>query len=106
MATAPDDSRASGADGLTEPGLQANWRISGKFGRCSKQAGTPPGDCDLLIGAHARSLGIALVTDNRREFDRMPGLSVGEPGLTPTLMGNKILSSIRQLCAKARFRAD
>ncbi len=31
---------------------------------------------DILIGAHARSLGLTLVTNNRREFDRMPGLKV------------------------------
>jgi tRNA(fMet)-specific endonuclease VapC len=30
----------------------------------------------MLIGAHARSLGMTLVTNNRREFDRMPGLAV------------------------------
>lgn len=31
---------------------------------------------DMFIGAHARSLGLTLVTNNRREFDRMPGLRV------------------------------
>jgi tRNA(fMet)-specific endonuclease VapC len=41
-----------------------------------QQAGTPVGPYDLLIGAHARSLGLTLVTNNRREFDRMPGLEV------------------------------
>jgi tRNA(fMet)-specific endonuclease VapC len=41
-----------------------------------ERAGTPCGAYDLLIGAHARSLGMTLVTNNRREFDRMPGLSV------------------------------
>ena len=29
---------------------------------------------DLLIAAHARVLGLALVTDNRCEFSRIPGL--------------------------------
>jgi tRNA(fMet)-specific endonuclease VapC len=38
--------------------------------------GTPVGALDLLIGAHARSLGLTLVTNNRREFDRIPGLKV------------------------------
>jgi predicted nucleic acid-binding protein len=42
-----------------------------------------------LIGAHARSLGIAQVTYNRREFDRMQGLSVGELKLTPPLWATK-----------------
>jgi len=41
-----------------------------------ERAGTPCGAYDLLIGAHARSLGMTLVTNNRREFDRMPGLAV------------------------------
>src|SRR5690348_9269307 len=40
------------------------------------RAGTPIGPYDLLIGAHARSLGATLVTNNRREFDRIPGLKV------------------------------
>ena len=39
-------------------------------------AGTPIGPLDLLIAAHARALGVTLVTNNRREFDRVPGLSV------------------------------
>jgi len=30
----------------------------------------------MLIGAHARALGMTLVTNNRREFERMPGLKV------------------------------
>ena len=38
--------------------------------------GRPAGAYDLLIGAHARSLGLILVTANRREFDRMAGLRV------------------------------
>lgn len=40
------------------------------------RAGTPAGPADILIGAHARSLDLTLVTNNRREFDRMPGLEV------------------------------
>ena len=31
---------------------------------------------DLLIAAHARSLGLTLVTNNTREFDRVEGLKV------------------------------
>lgn len=41
-----------------------------------RRAGTPVGFHDMLIGAHARSEGLTLVTNNRREFDRMPGLRV------------------------------
>lgn len=41
-----------------------------------KRSGTPASPQDMLIGAHARSAGLVLVTNNRREFDRMPGLSV------------------------------
>jgi tRNA(fMet)-specific endonuclease VapC len=41
-----------------------------------KRAGTPASPQDMLIGAHARSEGLILVTNNRREFDRMPGLLV------------------------------
>jgi tRNA(fMet)-specific endonuclease VapC len=31
---------------------------------------------DLWIGAHARALGVTLVTSNVREFRRIPGLRV------------------------------
>jgi predicted nucleic acid-binding protein len=39
-------------------------------------AGTPVGAHDLWIAATAVSRGLALVTLNRREFDRIPGLVV------------------------------
>ena len=38
--------------------------------------GTPIGPFDYLIAAQARRRGAALVTLNRREFDRVPGLIV------------------------------
>ena len=38
--------------------------------------GTPCGAYDMLIGAHARSAGLVLVTNNVREFQRIPGLRV------------------------------
>ncbi|SEF66053.1 tRNA(fMet)-specific endonuclease VapC [Bosea lathyri] len=41
-----------------------------------ERAGTPCGPYDTQIGAHARSEGLIIVTNNRREFDRMPGLRV------------------------------
>jgi tRNA(fMet)-specific endonuclease VapC len=41
-----------------------------------RRAGTPCGPYDMLIGGHARSLDMTLVTNNGREFDRMPGLKV------------------------------
>ena len=41
-----------------------------------KRSGRLIGFHDMLIGAHARSEGLTLVTNNRREFDRMPGLLV------------------------------
>jgi tRNA(fMet)-specific endonuclease VapC len=40
------------------------------------KAGTPIINNDLLIAAHARSEGLTLVTNNRREFDRVPALKV------------------------------
>jgi tRNA(fMet)-specific endonuclease VapC len=51
-------------------------RHYGELRAVLERAGTPVGIHDLLIGAHARSEGITLVTNNRREFDRVPGLSV------------------------------
>jgi tRNA(fMet)-specific endonuclease VapC len=34
------------------------------------------GSNDLLIAAHARCLGLTLVTNNIREFKRVPGLKI------------------------------
>ena len=41
-----------------------------------EKAGTPVGSMDMLIAAHAVSLGISLVTKNSREFLRIPSLKV------------------------------
>ena len=41
-----------------------------------KAAGTPIGNYDLLIAAHAMQAGLTLVTNNTREFARIPGLHV------------------------------
>ncbi len=39
-----------------------------------EQSGKPIGVNDLHIAAHARSLGLTLVTNNLREFERVPAL--------------------------------
>jgi tRNA(fMet)-specific endonuclease VapC len=39
-----------------------------------ERAGTPCGPHDMQIGGHARSEGLIVVTDNAREFARMPGV--------------------------------
>lgn len=41
-----------------------------------ERRGTPIGGNDFLIAAHARSLGLPLVTNNIREFERVDGLQV------------------------------
>ncbi len=38
--------------------------------------GTPIGPYDLMIAGHARSEGFILVTNNEKEFVRVPGLRV------------------------------
>ncbi|WCE07591.1 type II toxin-antitoxin system tRNA(fMet)-specific endonuclease VapC [Pseudomonas sp. JBR1] len=40
------------------------------------RAGQQIGPYDQMIAGHARSLGLIVVTNNRREFDRVPGLRV------------------------------
>ncbi len=45
--------------------------------RCElERVGRLAGPYDMLIGAHARSEGLIVVTNNLREFARMPGLRV------------------------------
>ena len=48
----------------------------GKICAYLRRQGTPIGTMDMLIAAHAQSLGIPVVTNNVREFERVPGLTV------------------------------
>ena len=41
-----------------------------------EKRGTPIGAYDLMIAAHARSLDLVLVTNNEREFQRIPDLII------------------------------
>ena len=41
-----------------------------------ERRGTPIGANDMLIAAHALALGRVLVSDNRREFERVDGLKL------------------------------
>jgi tRNA(fMet)-specific endonuclease VapC len=59
---APFEARAANAYGALRAQLQA--------------AGKPIGPLDMLIAGHALSLGVTLVTNNVREFGRVPGLRV------------------------------
>lgn len=43
-----------------------------------EKAGTPVGSMDMLIGAHAMSLGVTLVTNNVREFKRIRNLNIAD----------------------------
>jgi tRNA(fMet)-specific endonuclease VapC len=54
-------------------------RAAAHFGQIRAELarrGTLCGAYDMLIGAHARSEGLMLVTNNVREFQRIPGLQV------------------------------
>ncbi len=58
-----------------------NWpfdacRIYGRLRADLKKKGTPIGAMDLLIAAHALLLDAVLVTGNKREFQRIPGLKI------------------------------
>ena len=39
-----------------------------------QRKGTPIGTMDMLIAAHAKTVGIPLVTNNTKEFERVPDL--------------------------------
>ena len=48
----------------------------GKIQAHLQEKGTPIGTADALIAGHARAEGLTLVTNNLREFARVPGLQV------------------------------
>jgi len=49
---------------------------SGSIRERLRRKGTPIGPLDVLIAAHAKSLGLVLVTNNTREFIRVEGLVI------------------------------
>jgi tRNA(fMet)-specific endonuclease VapC len=51
-------------------------RVHGRVRAALEKKGTPIGALDTMIGAHALSLGVTLVTHNTREFSRIRGLTV------------------------------
>ncbi len=48
----------------------------GKIRANLEKRGTPIGPLDTLIAAHAKSLGIVLVTNNQKEFNRVEELQI------------------------------
>jgi len=50
--------------------------VYGRIRAHLKKKGTPIGAMDLLIASHAAFLNAVLVTNNTREFDRVPNLKV------------------------------
>jgi tRNA(fMet)-specific endonuclease VapC len=59
--------------------LDFDLRAATTYGRVRAQLeadGTPIGPNDMLIGAHAHSRGLTVVTDNTAEFGRVKGLKV------------------------------
>ncbi|RDJ23086.1 tRNA(fMet)-specific endonuclease VapC [Bosea caraganae] len=61
---------------MTLPFDEGAARHYGQLRAELEKAGTPCGPYDMQIGAHARSVGLIMVTNNMREFARMPGLRV------------------------------
>lgn len=61
------------------PVLALDQPVDEKYGLIRAEleaAGQPIGMNDLLIAAHAMTLGLTLVTDNTREFSRVSGLEI------------------------------
>lgn len=54
---------------------RAAWQY-GIIRTALERQGAPIGVNDLHVAGHARSLGLVIVTNNLREFDRIPGVSV------------------------------
>ena len=61
---------------LIDPWDEEAARHYGHIRAHLKNEGTPIGNNDLLIAAHARSLDCILVTNNTKEFKRVPDLAI------------------------------
>ena len=55
---------------------RATARTYGRVRVDLEKKGTPVGALDMMIGAHALTLGVTLATNNVREFSRIKGLTV------------------------------
>ena len=56
-----------------------DWNAGRYYGRLRavlKEQGNPLGNNDLFIASHAQSMGAVLVTNNVKEFGRVPDLTV------------------------------
>ena len=56
-----------------------DWKVGRHYGQLRawlKEQGKPIGNNDLFIASHAQSMGAVLVTNNVREFARVPDLKV------------------------------
>jgi tRNA(fMet)-specific endonuclease VapC len=63
--------------GFTTPAFDVeDAEEAGEIRACLEAKATPIGPYDVLIAAQSRRRGAALVTLNRREFERVPGLVV------------------------------
>jgi tRNA(fMet)-specific endonuclease VapC len=51
-------------------------RVYGRVRATLEKKGAPIGSLDMMIGAHALSLGATLATNNTREFSRIKGLTI------------------------------
>ena len=51
-------------------------RVYGRVRATLEKKGLPIGSLDIMIGAHALSLGVTLATNNTREFSRIAGLTI------------------------------
>jgi tRNA(fMet)-specific endonuclease VapC len=75
------DERAAKLEGLLDSYVlldfdQSAARAYGEIRATLEKRGRTIGPLDLLIGAHARSVGATLLTGNFGEFIRVPGLKV------------------------------
>ena len=82
LALKPDALRlARLVDGFLQTATTAPWdaaaaEVHGRLRATLRLRGTPIGDFDEMIAAHALALGAVLITDNVRHFGLVPGLVV------------------------------
>ena len=59
--------------------LPLNEQAATHFGQIRAELyrlGQPIGPYDMLIAGHARAFGLVLITNNEKEFERVPGLMI------------------------------
>ena len=108
MGLPPQDRRRPLIDSflLRLPSMEWSMEAADHYGALKhalKTQGTPIGEMDTQIAAHALAENLILVTHNTRHFERIPGLALEDWMVAPEIFKKRRLSSPARTAAPMRL---